>query len=114
MSQPIPAERRTSAAPWSAVFRHTGTAQEGRFQEESEHGFHRQGLSDNPAGKTRETRPVGAELEFHWDSSHHANDKVNGKNLCPEAGGLIIAFVVSLKRQGLQDNNQWPHFPGSL
>ena len=48
-------------------------AQEGRLQKEGEHAFHGQCLADHASGKTREVRPVRAELKFHRNSGHDAN-----------------------------------------
>jgi hypothetical protein len=53
-------------------------------------------------------RPVCAELELHRDSSHHTDNKVDAKDPCPEAGGIVIALVIGLERQSFQDHNQRP------
>ena len=88
--------------------------EEGRFQEEGEAAFHGQGLSDDAAGEAREVRPVSAELEFHRYAGHHADDEVDAENLCPEAGGLVVAFIVGFERQGFQDHDQRRQSHGQL
>ena len=88
--------------------------EEGRFQKEGEAAFHGQGLSDDAAGEAREMRPVGAELEFHRDSGHHADDEVDAENLRPEAGGPVVALVVGLERQSFQNHDQRRQSHGQL
>ena len=81
-------------------------SQERRFQEESEHAFHTQRLADHSAREFREMRPVGAELEFHGNSGHHAQYEIDPEDFGPEAGGLVIDRIVPAQRDGLQPHDQ--------
>ena len=65
--------------------------QESGLQEEGEQSFHGQRLADHAAGEAREVRPVCAELEFHGNSGHHADHKIDAKDLGPETGGPVVA-----------------------
>ena len=69
-------------------------AQEGRFEEEGEHPFHRQRLAITPPEYLGELRPVGAELELHGDAGDDAEDEVDGEDLGPEARGAVVALVL--------------------
>ena len=88
--------------------------EECRLQKEREAAFHGQRLPDHPAGEAREVRPVGAELKFHRNASHHADDEIDAEDFCPEAGGLIVALVARLERDGFQDHDQRRQSHGQL
>src|SRR5271154_3509735 len=72
-------------------------ADEGAFQEECEHPFHRQGLSDRAARVTGKVCPIRSELKFHGNAGYDANGKIEPKNLGPKADGLIVFFISCLK-----------------
>ncbi len=93
----------SSAQPLLAVEKQP---EEGRFQEEGETAFHGQRLSDDAAGEAREVRPVGAELKFHRNSGHHADDKVDAERSSPRSGPPGRSFVVGLDRQRFQNHDQ--------
>src|SRR5262245_16473426 len=59
-------------------------------------------------------RPVRTELEFHENSGHHANDEVDSQDSCPEASCLMVGFVVTAQREGLQDDNERRKTHGEL
>src|SRR5579863_362267 len=81
-------------------------SKEGRFQKKREHSFHRERLADHATGKARKMGPVGAELEFHRNPRHYANNEIDAKNANPETGCLVIDFVVAAQPQSLQHDNQ--------
>jgi hypothetical protein len=56
-------------------------------------------------------RPVCAELKFHGDPGHHAEDEVNAKNLGPEACRLMVGFIVATEcqRQEHDDERRLAH-----
>src|SRR5205085_10368181 len=68
------------------------------FQEESEHAFHGQCLSDHAARILGKPRPVGAELKLHRNSGNNTYGKIESENLCPESNGFIIPFISSSQR----------------
>ena len=45
-------------------------------------------------GHFRESRPVGAELKLHRNSSHHTHGEIDGEDLGPEARRAIEMFVL--------------------
>src|SRR5580658_1711828 len=84
------------------------------FEEESEHAFHGQSLTDYASGEAGEVRPVGAKLKFHGNSSDHAQQEIDAENLCPEARRLIVDLILATKTQGLKNNNQGRETHGQL
>src|SRR5579863_5538073 len=66
-------------------------SQECRLEKESEHAFHGQSLPDHPSGKTREVRPVRAELEFHGDAGDDAKKEVDAEDPRPETSRAAIS-----------------------
>src|SRR5579864_2453994 len=99
------------AEPFLAIQKQS---EESRFKEEREHAFHRECLPDDSSGKAREVRPVRAELEFHRDSSHHSENKIDSEDPRPEAGGPVIGLVVASQSDRLQHHNQWRQPHGQL
>ena len=67
------------------------------LEEEREHSFHRQRLSDYPAGVFGKVRPIRSELKFHRNASDNADGKIESENLRPEPNGLVVFFVPSSK-----------------
>src|ERR1017187_3389140 len=59
-------------------------------------------------------RPVGSELEFHWNASHHSKDEADAKDLCPEARGLVIPLIVFPQSDGFQRHHQRSKSHGQL
>src|SRR6266403_3094884 len=68
-------------------------ADERAFQEEGEHAFHRQRLSDDATGVFGKVRPVRSELKFHRDAGDDPDGKIQSENLRPKSNGLIVFFV---------------------
>src|SRR6516162_4908492 len=56
-------------------------------------------------------RPVRTELKFHRNASHNADREVDRKDPGPEAGRLVVSFVVLFDCQRLQyhDERRQPH-----
>src|SRR6266436_8292225 len=67
------------------------------LQEEREHAFHRQRLSDYAAGVFGEVRPVRSELELHRNAGDDADREIQSKDLGPKPDRLIVFFVPSSK-----------------
>src|SRR5271170_29521 len=67
-------------------------ADEGAFQKECEHSFHRQCLSDRATRVTGKARPIRSELKFHGNAGYDANGKIKPKNLGPKSDGSIVFF----------------------
>ncbi len=65
------------------------------LQEEREHAFHRQRLSDHATGVFGKVRPVRSELEFHRNAGDDTDRKIESENLGPKPDGLIVFFVPS-------------------
>src|SRR6266550_3638376 len=72
-------------------------ADERALQEEREHSFHRQRLTDDATSVFRKVRPVRSELEFHRNAGHDANREIQSENLRPKPNRLIVFFVPSSK-----------------
>src|SRR5438876_6747101 len=72
-------------------------ADERALQEEREHPFHRQRLSDHGAGVFGKIRPVRSELELHRNAGHDTDRKIESENLGPEPNRPIVFFVPSSK-----------------
>jgi hypothetical protein len=89
-------------------------AQEGRFEEKGKHSLHRQGLADNPAGKSGKPGPISAELKFHGYAGHHAKGKGQGKNLDPKSRCDIEMLILVQESAGFQKNNQERQADGEL
>src|SRR5436190_21152724 len=68
-------------------------ADERTLQEEREHSFHRQRLSDYAAGILRKIRPVRSELEFHGNAGHDSDREIQSENLGPKPNSLIVFFI---------------------
>src|SRR5438309_8153843 len=64
-------------------------ADERALQEEGEHAFHRQRLSDDATGVFGKVRPIRSELEFHRNSGHDADREIQSENLGPKSDGLV-------------------------
>lgn len=100
-------ERRAEVSEFrEALLAEEEEAEEGRFEEESEDAFHSKRLADDPARASRELRPVGAELEFHRNAGHHAEQEVDGEDFRPEARGLIPALLPGTQSDELHGHHQ--------
>ena len=81
--------------------------EEARLQEEREQAFHRERVSDDASGVSREVRPVGAELELHRDAGDDADGEVDAEDADPEARGPIPPAVAGAEAESLhQDDEQ--------
>src|SRR6266481_6360605 len=72
-------------------------ADERTFQEESEHAFHCQRLSDHAAGIAGKVRPVRSELKLHGNSGDDSHGKIESENLGPKPNGLVVLFIIRLQ-----------------
>ena len=99
------------AKPFFAVKKE---AEECGLQEESEHAFHSERLTDHASGIAREVRPVRAKLKFHGNSSDHAQQEIDAENLRPETRRLIVDFILAAKAKGLEYNDQRRQTHGEL
>src|SRR5581483_1392661 len=97
-----------------AFFSEQEESEERRFQEEREDTFHSHRLSDDAAGELRESRPVGAELEFHGNSGDYSCQEVDAENPGPEPGSVIVGRVAGAKRQGLENDYERCEAHGQL
>ena len=68
-------------------------ADERALQEEGEHAFHRQRLSDHTAGVFGKVRPIRSELEFHRNAGDDADGKIKSENLGPKSDGLVVFII---------------------
>jgi hypothetical protein len=50
--------------------------------------------------------PVGAELEFHWNSGYDTNHEVNAEDTSPETGGLIVGLIIVAQGKSLEHHDQ--------
>src|SRR6266403_2367616 len=64
-------------------------ADERALQEEGEHAFHRQRLSDDATGVFGKVRPIRSELEFHRNAGDDTDREIQSENLGPKSDGLI-------------------------
>src|SRR6185503_16633802 len=73
--------------------------------------LHCQGLADHSSCSSREFRPIRTELEFQWNACDHANRKVDGEYLGPEAGTAVVVLVPCAERHGLENyqEQRQPH-----
>jgi len=97
-----------------ALFTEEEHAEEGRFKKERENAFHGDRLCDDAAGELRESRPVGAELELHWNAGDDAGEEVDAEDSGPEAGGVVIGGVAGAQTKSLQNYNERGKAHGQL
>ena len=64
-----------------ALFTEKKEPQKRGFQEKGKHAFHRQWLANDAASRSRELRPVSAELKFHGNARHNTEQKIDGEIL---------------------------------
>src|SRR5262252_7333756 len=81
-----------------ALFAPDERADECAFQEESEHAFHRQRLSNYPARIPGKARPVRPKLKFHGNAGDHAHSKVQAEYLGPKPYSFVVLFITRLQR----------------
>src|SRR5207244_10109111 len=67
------------------------------LQEEREHPFHRQRLSDHAAGVLRKVCPIRSELKLHRNAGDDSDGKIKSENFRPKPNRLIVFFVPSSK-----------------
>src|SRR6266480_7720392 len=68
------------------------------LQEEREHPFHRQRLSDDATGVFGKVRPIRSELEFHRNSGHDADREIESEDLGPKPDRMIVFFITGPQR----------------
>src|SRR5205823_12066222 len=67
------------------------------LQEEGEHAFHRQRLSDDATVVFGKVRPVRSELKLHRNAGDDADREIESEDLGPKPDSLIVFFVPSSK-----------------
>src|SRR6266513_2341856 len=80
------------------------------LQEEREHSFHRQRLSDHAAGILRKVCPVRSELEFHRNAGDDPDREIQSENLGPKSDGLVV-FLIAGSKSAPFPVNQKPRQP---
>src|ERR1043165_2469230 len=80
--------------------------QKRRFQKEREDALHRERRPDDAARVVRETRPIGAELKLHRDSSDDAKEEIDGEYFGPEARRAVVALVPFPQSERLEDHDE--------
>src|SRR5439155_3161787 len=81
---------RKMSARSQSFFAPDQCADERAFQEEGEHAFHRQRLSDDATGVFGKVRPIRSELEFHRNPSDDADSEIESEDLRPKPDSLIV------------------------
>src|SRR5882724_5020675 len=81
------------------------------LQEEREHPFHRQRLSDHAAGVLRKVCPIRSELKLHRNAGDDSDGKIKSENFRPKPNRLIVFFVPSSKGAPfpVNDEPRQPH-----
>ncbi len=68
------------------------------LQEEREHAFHRQRLSDDATGVFGKVRPVRSELKLHRNAGDDADREIESEDLGPKPDSLIVFFITGPQR----------------
>src|SRR5438132_9760510 len=68
------------------------------LQEEGEHAFHRQRLSDHATGVFGKVRPVRSELKLHRNAGDDADREIESEYLGPKPDSLIVFFITGPQR----------------
>src|SRR5579884_645719 len=97
-----------------AFFTKKKQSKKSRFQEKRKYAFHYQWRANHASCDAGKLCPVCAELEFHWDSSDHTENKIDAKDFCPETRRLIINFIFRPQCHCLQHHNQQRQSHGEL
>ena len=84
------------------------------LQEEREHPFHRQRLSDDTAGVFGKVRPVRSELELHRNAGDDADREVESENLRPKPDSLVVFLVTTSERAPFPVNQKQREPHGEL
>src|SRR5882724_8244787 len=73
-------------------------ADERALQEEREHSFHRERLSDHPPGVLGKVRPIRSELKFHRNPRDDTDGEIESEDLRPKPNSLVVFLVTSSER----------------
>src|SRR5438552_15939751 len=73
-------------------------ADERTFQEEGEHAFHRQRLSDHATSVFRKVRPVRSKLKLHRNAGDDTDREIESENLGPKSNGLVVFIIAGAER----------------
>src|SRR5438067_10933554 len=86
-------------------------ADERALQEEGEHAFHRQRLSDDATGVFGKVCPIRSELELHRNSGDDADREIQSENLGPKPDGLTVFIIARAERapSPLNDESRTSH-----
>lgn len=85
-----------------------------RKEEEGKRTFHSERLPNDSSRQPRESRPIGAELKFHWNSRYHPENEIYAKDAGPEARGIVPFFVSSTEKEAFEYDNERSHAHGEL
>ena len=100
-------EGRSPVSPGGeTLFGEEEEAKEAGLEEEGEDAFHGERLADDSAGDAGEGGPVGAELKLHGDAGDDADDEVDGEDLSPKAGCVLIEGIFGTYRHRFQDDDE--------
>src|SRR5262249_31322330 len=88
--------------------------EEARFEKEREYTLHGQGLPDDTPSGFGETRPIGAELEFHRDAGYHSEGEVDGEDPDPKASRVVVVLASRAERDRFQNQDQQRQAHGQL
>src|ERR1043165_7213584 len=80
--------------------------QKRRFQKEREDALRRERRPDDAARVVRETRPIGAELKLHRDSSDDPKEEFDGNFFAREARRAVVALAPFPKSERLEDHDK--------
>jgi hypothetical protein len=76
-----------------ASFSKKKKTQERRFYEKRKYSLHGKNVANHSAREDGKPGPVCSELEFHWNSGHHAHRKIYSKDASPELRCMIVGEV---------------------
>src|SRR6266699_1057388 len=81
------------------------------LQEEREHAFHRQRLSDDATGVFGKVRPVRSELKLHRNAGDDADREIESEDLGPKSDGLVVLIIAGAEGAPfpVNDEPRQPH-----
>ena len=88
--------------------------EECRFEEEGKCTFHGERLPNDSSRQPRESRPIRAELKFHWNSCYHPENEIYAKDAGPEVRGIVPLFVSGTEIEAFEYNNERSEAHGEL
>src|SRR2546430_2766312 len=81
------------------------------LQEEREHPFHRQRLTDHATSVFRKVRPVSSELKLHRNAGDNTDREIQSEDLGPKPDGLVVFIIAGAERAPfpVNDEPRQPH-----